>query len=98
MNVAGAGVRSEAVQLAIGLAKFSAKYEKVPAALSVDQERTIRGVLELGLTKKATKLAESLLFDEEFERRRKSARLRYCLFSAVENRVNLKPCHSGPAA
>jgi hypothetical protein len=50
-------IRSEAVELAIGLAKISAKCEKVPALLSPDQERTLRNAMGLGLSKKVTRLA-----------------------------------------
>jgi len=41
----------------IGLAKISAKCERVPALLSPDQERTLRNAMGLGLSKKVTRLA-----------------------------------------
>ena len=52
------GIRSEAVQLAIGLMRLSAKYDKVPAQLSSGQEKALRDALRLGLTKKVAKLAQ----------------------------------------
>ena len=52
-------IRSESVQFAIGLATISAKYEKVPALLSADQEQSLRNALRRGLTTKVTRLVES---------------------------------------
>lgn len=54
-------IRSKAVGLAIGLARFSGEWEKVPALLSVDQEQILRKALALGVTKKVEKSAEKYL-------------------------------------
>jgi hypothetical protein len=54
-------IRSKAVGLAIGLARFSAQCERVPVLLSASQERILREALLLGVTKKVEKFAEKYL-------------------------------------
>jgi hypothetical protein len=50
-------IRSEAVQLAIGLVRFTNKMEKNPLVLSETQERTLRKAVVRGLSAKVTELA-----------------------------------------
>jgi hypothetical protein len=52
-------IRSEAVQLAIGLLRWGSKWEKAPLVLSDQQERALRQAVEKGLTPKVTELAQS---------------------------------------
>jgi len=50
-------IRSEAVQLAIGLVRFSIKRENVPLLLSDEQEKALRMAMAQGLTDKVSQLA-----------------------------------------
>lgn len=50
-------VRSEAVQLAIGLVRWASKWEQNPLALSDAQERSVREAMSRGLTTKVANLA-----------------------------------------
>jgi|SRR6266850_2027246 len=50
-------IRSEAVQVAIGLLRWSANNQKTPVLLSVDQEDSLRRAMAQGLSPKVAKLA-----------------------------------------
>ena len=51
-------IRSEAVQLAIGLARWSSKWEKAPLLLSEQQERALPKAIAEGVTPKVAGLAK----------------------------------------
>ncbi len=50
-------IRSEAVQLTIGLVRWASKWEHAPLALSDEQARILRNAVARGLTPKVTQLA-----------------------------------------
>ncbi|HEX7289043.1 MAG TPA: hypothetical protein VF532_22855 [Candidatus Angelobacter sp.] len=54
-------IRSEAVQLAVGLVRFSTETESVPIVLSEEQRRTLREAMALGLTPRVAELAREFL-------------------------------------
>jgi hypothetical protein len=54
-------IRSEAVQLAIGLVRWASKWERAPLVLSDEQATVLRSAVARGLTPKVTELAREFL-------------------------------------
>lgn len=54
-------IRSEAVQLAIGLVRFSRRYDKEPLFLSEEQRLAVRSAMARGLTNKVSSVAAEFL-------------------------------------
>ena len=60
-NHADQAIRSEAVQLAVGLVRWSSKWEHTPLVLSDEQKLVLRQSVARGLSRKVTELAQSFL-------------------------------------